>query len=127
MGIGNYYGGKARVGVNRCSLPLMGIGNHLGAREQQFVDLSLPLMGIGNTGRRCSRQSSPGSLPLMGIGNLGSPRLRERRRSISSLPLMGIGNLPAGAGAGALLGRPGVLITPHGDRKRRHSPKSWCG
>ena len=122
------------------SLPLMGIGNGSCARASCGTYCrSLPLMGIGNLLRRTHCQLSTyilitphgdwkrfsrncwlrcvtwRSLPLMGIGNT-TLTPDAARISTSSLPLMGIGNR-----ADELVesGVPLLLITPHGDWKRR--------
>ena len=120
------------------SLPLMGIENPGQAtREASSSPISLPLMGIENIESSdslaaCSASHYPSwgskttvlgavhvdyqldSLPLMGIENMyrrGIPR--GCTRSIS-LPLMGIENERIRL---RQVRQPGLLITPHGDRK----------
>ena len=101
--------------LNRCSLPLMGIGNLCAALAAACIDgplISLPLMGIGNLEADvAAADTAMISLPLMGIGN--KTRAIRLGGALLSLPLMGIGNAPRRT-------RPGtarLLITPHGDRK----------
>ena len=88
----------------RCSLPLMGIGNDADNLIESLVatGCSLPLMGIGNANAPKSRRARDGHgahYPSWGLETFC------RRR-----PCRGLVNP--------------VLITPHGDWKRRSTPRA---
>ena len=112
-------GGLQGAAVALTSLPLMGIGNMLGAPTSSSSPApSLPLMGIGNARScACSSEMSRRSLPLMGIGNPVDHRHVIERRAFDLITPHGDRKPDDGAHRRHRPGCLSQLITPHGDRK----------